>query len=169
MTKTHSRRLVILVLLIAPLLAATPMATAQEPPPHCGLANLSTRGFVQTGDNVMIGGFVVSNGGNPNRVIVRAIGPTLTQYGVPNVLADPTLELHDHNGDLIASNDDWHDTIIGGIITTNQVNDIQNSRLAPPNDFESAIVATLREGSYTAIVRGFDNTVGVALVEVYDF
>ena len=117
----------------------------------------------------MIGGFVVSNGGNPNRVIVRAIGPTLTQFGVPNVLADPTLELHDRNGALIASNDDWRTTIIGGIITTNQVNDIQNSRLAPPNDFESAIVATLPEGRYTAIVRGFDNTVGVALVEVYDF
>jgi hypothetical protein len=170
MTKTHSHRLVTLVLFIAPLLAAMPTATAQSGPPNCGLANLSTRGFVQTGDNVMIGGFVVYNGDRvPNRVIVRAIGPTLTQYGVPNVLADPTLELHDHNGALIASNDDWRTTIIGGIITTNQVNDIQNSRLAPPNDFESAIIATLPEGRYTAIVRGFDNTVGVALVEVYDF
>ena len=163
MTKTHSRRLVILVLLIAPLLAATPTATAQI----SKLSNISTRGPVSTGDYVMIGGFIVS-GNAPNRVIVRAIGPELTQFGVPNVLEDPTLELHDGTGALIASNDDWHDTIIGGIITTDQVPAILLSGKAPTNDLESAIIATLPPGRYTAIVRGFDDTVGVALVEVYD-
>ena len=80
------------------------------------LANLSTRAFVQTGDNVMIGGFIVQ-GTQPKRVILRAIGPELSQYGVPNAMADPTLELHNANGALIASNDNWQTTIIGGIIT----------------------------------------------------
>ena len=94
------------------------------------LGNISTRSFVQTGDNVMIGGFIVQ-GTQPKRVIVRAIGPELTQYGVPNALANPTLELHDGTGALIASNDNWRTTIIGGIITSNQVRDIQASGYAP--------------------------------------
>ena len=81
------------------------------------LGNISTRAFVQTGDNVMIGGFIVQ-GTEPKRVIIRAIGPELTQYGVPNALANPTLELHDGTGALIASNDNWQHTIIGGIITS---------------------------------------------------
>src|SRR6266508_6874511 len=80
------------------------------------LGNLSTRSLVQTGDNVMIGGFIVQ-GAQPKNVIVRAIGPELSQYGVPNPLADPTLELHNGTGALIASNDNWQHTIIGGIIT----------------------------------------------------
>ena len=131
------------------------------------LANLSTRSFVQTGDNVMIGGFIVQ-GTAAKRVIVRAIGPELTQYGVPNALADPTLELHNGTGALIASNDNWQHTIIGGIITTSQVHDITNSGHAPSDPRESAIIAELPSGSYTAIVRGVNNTTGVALVEVYD-
>ena len=162
MTKTHSRRLVILVLLIAPLLAATPTATAQI----SKLSNIGTRGPVSTGDYVMIGGFIVSDA--PNRVIVRVLGPELTPFGVPNVLEDPTLELHNSTGALIASNDDWQTTIIGGIITTDQVAAILLSGYAPMNDLEPAIIATLPPGRYTAIVRGFDDTVGVALVEVYD-
>jgi hypothetical protein len=131
------------------------------------LGNISTRSFVQTGDDVMIGGFIVQ-GIAAKRVIVRAIGPELTQYGVPNVLADPTLELHDSAGALIASNDNWRTTIIGGIITTNQVRDITASGLAPTDGRESAIIAELPAGDYTAIVRGVNNTTGVALVEVYD-
>jgi hypothetical protein len=131
------------------------------------LGNISTRGFVQIGDNVMIGGFIVQGIGS-KRVIVRAIGPELTQYGVPNVLADPTLELHDASGALIASNDDWQHTIIGGIITADQVTEIQNSGLAPGDPRESAIIGNLLPGNYTAIVRGVSNTTGVALVEVYD-
>jgi hypothetical protein len=131
------------------------------------LANISTRAFVQTGDNVMIGGFIVQTT-QPKRVIIRAIGPELTQYGVPNALADPTLELHDGTGALIASNDNWMTTVIGGIITSNQVADIRNSGHAPTDTRESAIIATLPAGNYTAIVRGVNETTGVGLVEVYD-
>jgi N-acetylneuraminic acid mutarotase len=131
------------------------------------LGNISTRAFVQTDDNVMIGGFIVQ-GNELKRVIVRAIGPELTQYGVPNVLANPTLELHDGTGALIASNDNWWQTIIGGIITSNQVADIRNTGHAPSDGRESAIMAELPAGNYTAILRGVNNTTGVALVEVYD-
>ena len=131
------------------------------------LANLSTRAFVQTGDNLMIGGLIVE-GTQPKRVILRAIGPELSQHGVPNAMADPTLELHNANGALIASNNNWQTTIIGGIITSNQVQDIQNSGYAPADARESAIIANLPPGSYTAIVRGQNNTMGVALVESYD-
>jgi hypothetical protein len=116
---------------------------------------------------VMIGGFIVQ-GTEPKTVIVRAIGPELTQHGVPDALANPTLELHDETGALIASNDNWVQTIIGGIITTNQVGDIRNSGHAPTDSRESAIIATLQPGNYTAIVRGVNNTTGVGLVEVYD-
>jgi hypothetical protein len=120
------------------------------------LSNISTRGFVQTGNNVMIAGVIVQF--HNKEVIVRALGPTLTNFGVPNALADPTLELRDVNGTLLASNDDWKD---------NQQNAIMATGLAPPNDLESAIVGTLLPGNYTAIVRGFNNTSGNALVEVY--
>jgi plastocyanin len=131
------------------------------------LGNISTRSFVQTGNNVMIGGFIVQ-GTQPKTVIVRAIGPELTPFGVPDVLADPALDLHDVTGALIASNDNWQTTVIGGIITTNQVSAIQNSGHAPTQPSESAIIATLQPGNYTAIVRGVNNTTGNALVEVYD-
>ena len=135
--------------------------------PTSYLGNISTRAFMQTGDDVMIGGFIVQ-GTQPKRVILRAIGPELSQYGVPNAMADPTLELHDGTGALIASNDNWQTTIIGGIITSNQVSDIQNSGHAPGDASESSIIANLTSGSYTAIVRGVNNATGVALVEVYD-
>ena len=131
------------------------------------LGNISTRAFVQTGDNVMIGGFIVQ-GTEPKRVIIRAIGPELTQYGVPNVLVNPTLELHDGTGALIGSNDNWQHTIIGGIITSDQRGDIRNSGYAPGDARESAIIADLPAGNYTAIVRGVNDTTGVALVDVYD-
>ena len=135
--------------------------------PISTLGNISTRAFVQTGDNVVIGGFIVQ-GAERKKVVIRAIGPELTQHGVPNALANPTLELHDHTGALIGSNDNWQFTIIGGIITTNQVSAIQNSGHAPTQPSESAIIAELPAGNYTAIVRGVNNTTGVALVEVYD-
>jgi predicted outer membrane repeat protein len=118
------------------------------------LANISTRGLVQTGDNVMIGGFIVL-GQSSQKVIVRAIGPSLP---VANALADPTLELHNGNGDVIAFNDNWKD---------NQQAEIEATTIPPTNDLESAIVATLTPGNYTAIVRGVNDTTGVALVEVY--
>jgi len=131
------------------------------------LANISTRAFVQTGDNVMIGGFIVQ-GTEPKQVIIRAIGPELTQYGLPNALANPTLELHNRTGALIASNDNWRTTIIGGIITSDQVRDILRSGYAPGDGKESAIIADLPPGSYTASVRGVNDSTGVALAEVYD-
>jgi hypothetical protein len=131
------------------------------------LGNVSTRAFVQTGDNVMIGGFIVQ-GTQAKKVIVRAIGPELTQYGVSNVLANPTLELHNGTGALIASNDNWRTTIIGGVITSDQMGDIRNSGYAPADGRESAIIADLPPGNYTAIVRGVNDRTGVALVEVYD-
>ena len=123
------------------------------------LANISTRGFVETGDNVMIGGFFV--GGGDASVIVRAIGPSLINANppVPNALADPTLELHDRNGLTLAVNDNWKDTQEAEIIATT---------IPPTNDFESAIVATLPPAPYTAVVRGKNSTTGVALVEVYN-
>jgi hypothetical protein len=101
-------------------------------------------------------------------MFVRAIAPELTQYGVPDALANPTLELHDGAGALIASNDNWRHTIIGGIITAGQAAAIQNSGHAPTAPSESAIIATLQPGNYTAIVRGVNDTTGVALAELYD-
>jgi hypothetical protein len=133
------------------------------------LGNISTRSFVPTGDNVMIGGFIVQ-GASQKRVIIRAIGPELGRppYNVPGALADPTLELHDATGALIASNDNWHQTIIGGIITNQQWVDILNSGYVPADAKESAIIADLPAGDYTAIVRGINNMTGIGLVEVYD-
>src|SRR4029077_849217 len=141
-----------------------PLTTSLNP---ATLGNISTRCFVQTGDNVMVGGFIVQ-GTEPKRVIIRAIGPELTQHGVANVLADPTLELHDGTGALIASNYNWQTTHLGGIITANQVSAIRNSGYAPSQASETAIIATLPPGNYTAIVSGVNNTTGVALVDVYD-
>ena len=111
---------------------------------------------------------LIIQGTQPRRVIVRAIGPELTKYGLPNVLGNPTLELHDSTGALIASNDNWVTPIVGGIITSNQLGQIQASGYAPRDGRESAIVAGLAAGNYAVIVRGVNNTTGVALVEVYD-
>ena len=122
------------------------------------LANLSTRGKVGTGDDVLIGGFIVG-GTDPTKVIVRAIGPTLINQGVSGFLVDPVLDLHDGTGNLISTNDNWRSTQQTEIIATG---------IPPTDDRESAIVATLQPGNYTAIVRGQNNTTGVALVEVYN-
>ena len=138
-----------------------------SPGASSSLGNISTRSLVQTGEHVIIGGFIVQGSG-PKRVIIRAIGPELTQYGITDVLADPRLELHNGTGALIASNDNWQTTILGGIITSNQVSDIQNSGRAPTAASESVIIADLQPGNYTAIVSGVNNTAGVGLVEVYD-
>ncbi len=118
------------------------------------LANISTRGLVQTDDNVMIGGLIVL-GTEPTNSVVRAIGPSLP---LPGTLSDPTLELHDGNGVLIASNDNWKDT---------QQAEIEAAALAPTSDLEAAIAVTLFPGGYTAIVGGKDNATGIALVEAY--
>jgi hypothetical protein len=131
-----------------------------------GLLNVSTRAKVLTGEDVIIGGIIIT-GFDAHKIIIRALGPTLTQFGVAGALANPTLELHDGSGTLIASNDDWQTTQIGGVIVADQVSDIQNSGYAPPNAAECAIIATLAAGNYTAIVRGNNNTTGVAIVEAY--
>lgn len=122
------------------------------------LANISTRAAVQTGNDVMIGGFILGGGGAGTTVLVRALGPSLTQFGVTGALPNPTLELRDSNGALIRSNDDWKDT---------QQTEIEGQGLSPSDDLESAILATLSPGGYTAIVAGKDGVTGVGLVEVY--
>jgi hypothetical protein len=124
------------------------------------LANISTRGFVDTGENVLIGGVIVGGGASTStaKVLVRAIGPSLTGAGVQGALADPVLELHNASGAIVASNDNWK---------TTQKSEIEATTIPPTNDAESAIVRTLAPGKYTAIVRGVNNTTGVALVEVY--
>src|SRR5207244_12855063 len=116
-------------------------------------------------DNVMIGGFIVQ-GTEPKTVIIRAIGPELAPYGIADPLADPTLELYDSTGALIASNDNWQHTIIGGIISSDQVQAIMDSGHAPTYPTESAIIATLPAGNYTAIVSCVSNSTRVALAEV---
>jgi hypothetical protein len=155
--------LLFLISLALAWLAAAPTATAQI------LVNISTRSFVQTGDNVMIAGFII-RGSGATTVLIRALGPELGQppFNVPNVLNDPTLQLFNSLGGLLASNDDWQNTRIGGLITSDQRQAIINSGFAPTFSLESAMIVTLPQGNYTAIVRGFGNTVGNALVEVYD-
>ncbi len=123
------------------------------------ILNFSTRGFVQTGNNVLIGGFIVT-GASPKQVILRALGPTLGQFNVPNALANPVLDLYDARSVLITSNDNWGSAPNAAAISA--------SGFAPPNSLESAILTTLSPGNYTAIVRGANNSSGVALVEGYD-
>jgi uncharacterized repeat protein (TIGR03803 family) len=136
-----------------------------DPAANAKLGNISTRGFVDTGGNVMIGGLIVSggSGGGSARVLIRSIGPSLSAVGVPNTLQDPTLELHDGSGATIASNDDWKARPDG----TSQQGEIEATALMPTHDKESAIVQTLAPGSYTMIVRGANDTTGVAIVEAY--
>ncbi len=122
------------------------------------LANISTRGLVQTGNNVMIVGFIAGNG--LTKVIIRGIGPSLAQAGISGALQNPTLALHDGNGATLASDDDWR--------TGGQEAEIIATTIPPSNDLESAIVALLAPGAYTAIVSGVNNTTGVGLVEVYN-
>jgi hypothetical protein len=138
----------------------TPTATPTATPMVSSLGNISTRLRIETADNVLIGGFIVT-GTDPKRVILRGIGPSLTGLGVPGALANPTLELYSSSG-LLASNDNWMDA-------PNR-QEIIDSGIAPTNDFESAILMPLpaNKSTYTAIVRGVGNGTGVGLVEAYD-
>jgi hypothetical protein len=133
-------------------------------PPASAALNISTRLPVGTDQSVLIGGFIIQ-GPVAKTIILRAIGPSLP---VPGVLQDPVLELHDGTGATIATNDNWRSTQIGGIISSAQSVDIQASTIAPLNDAESAIIAALNPGSYTAVIRGASNTTGIAVVEGYD-
>ena len=152
--------------------AYTVIVTGKDPTPGIGLVelydlsplsnstlgNMSTRGSVGTGDDVLISGFIVGDVGS-STVVVRALGPSLTAFGVNGVLSDPTLTIYDSNGTPIATNDNWQDNV-------NAI-DIQKNGLAPPNPSESALVLHLPAGKYTAIVSGADGGTGVALAEVY--
>ncbi len=124
-------------------------------PADSRLANISTRGLVQTGDNVLIAGTIVV-GPTSRKVILRGIGPSLS---IPGKLADPILELHDGNGALLESNDNWQDSVNKQAII--------DSTIPPSDPLESAIVRTLTPGNYTAILRGVNDTTGIAVIEVY--
>jgi hypothetical protein len=129
-------------------------------------ANISTRLQVGTDANILITGFIITGpGGSTKRVLVRGMGPST---GVSGALADPTLELRDAAGALLASNDNWQVTQIAGIITADQVADIQATGAAPGNPAEAALIGTLAPASYTAQVRGANNTIGIGLAEAYD-
>ena len=123
------------------------------------VVNISSRGFVNTGDNVMIGGFIVGGGAAPTRVVIRGIGPSLAAFGITGALQDPIIDLKNADGVTIMSNDDWQQA---------QPTEINQLHLAPNDSRESALVATLARGNYTAILRGKSNTTGIGVVEVYN-
>jgi hypothetical protein len=125
------------------------------------LANISTRALIDTGDNVVIAGFILGNHSGNSRIVLRGIGPSLTALGVTNALANPTLELRDGNGALLMANNDWQDDPA-------QMAELMGAGLAPANPLESAIAAALPPGLYTAVLAGFNNGTGVGLVEAYD-
>src|SRR5437763_2056606 len=140
--------------------AATQNFTLFVPQASAGteLINISTRLLIMTGDNIAIGGFVIT-GSDSKKLLIRGLGPSLTQFNVPNALQNPTLELHNGTGSIITSNDDWKDT---------QQTLIEATGLAPSDDQESAILITLQPGSYTVFEAGKNSTTGIGLVEVYD-
>jgi hypothetical protein len=125
------------------------------------LANISTRGFVSTGSDIVIAGFILGGNAGVDNVIVRGLGPSLTAFGIPNVLADPQLELRDSSGTLIRANNDWMDDPTQKAL-------IMAAGLAPTNNLESAIAETLAPGQYTVSLSGMSNGTGTGLVEVYD-
>ena len=125
------------------------------------LANLSTRAFVGTGNNVVVAGFMLGHNPGVDRVVIRGLGPSLGAFGIGNPLQDPTLELHDGNGALLRANNDWQDD-------PTQFAQVSAAGLQPSNAKESAIAATLPPGLYTAILAGLNNGTGVGTVEVYD-
>src|SRR2546423_5499813 len=135
----------------------TPAPTAE--PPSRSL-NISTRVAVGTGENVAIGGFIIT-GNSPKKVAIRGLGPSLQSAGISNALADPLLELRSANQSMIASNDNWRDDAVSAA-------QLQANGLAPHSDLESGIVATLSPGTSTAIVSGPNNSTGMGLIEIYD-
>jgi hypothetical protein len=125
------------------------------------LANISTRAFVSTGDDIVIAGFIFGSNSGNDRIVLRGIGPSLTALGVPDALANPMLELRDSNGALLIANNDWREDPA-------QAAEITAAGLAPTNPLESGIAATLPPGLYTALLTGLNNGVGNGVVEVYD-
>jgi len=125
------------------------------------LANISTRAFVSTGDNIVIAGFLLGSHNGNDRIVVRGIGPSLTAFGVLNGLANPTLELRDNNGGLLLANDDWQDDPAQAV-------ELTAAGLALTNPLESGTAMTRPPGSYTALLAGLNSGIGLGLVEVYD-
>jgi hypothetical protein len=120
------------------------------------LGNIATRGLIQPGDKLMIAGFIIQNG--DVRAVVRAIGPSLSAFGINNALPDTTLQLRDQNGAIVKENDDWQ---------SDQKQELENTGLQPGNPLEAAMVLTIPPGQYTAQVRGKPETTGIGVVEVY--
>ena len=121
--------------------------------------NLSTRGLVGIGDNVLIGGFIVT-GTEPKPIVLRALGPSISGFGLSDVLRDPVLSVYDSSGNLVGTNDNWQSDVNHFVVEANG--------LAPANPLEAAQVRTLAPGAYTVVVTGKDPTPGIGLVEVYD-
>jgi hypothetical protein len=132
-----------------------------DPSAASKLGNISTRAFVGTGNDIVIAGFILGNNSGADRVVVRGIGPSLTSLGVPNALANPTLELRNNNGALLVANNDWQDD-------PNQAAELINAGLAPSNNLESGIATALPPGLYTALLSGLSNGTGIGVIEVYD-
>ena len=145
----------------------TPTVVPTQPRPSTGLANISTRAQIESGQNATIAGFIIT-GDAAKTVIIRGIGPSLTAHGVSGALSNPALTLHDASATVIGANDDWETTVIGGSVSEDQVTRILSSQVAPTHPNESAIIATLQPGAYTAILRGVNDVNGVGLVEIYD-
>jgi hypothetical protein len=157
-------RIVVLLALVAVSAAAdtAPQGGGTTAPPNNSeLSNMSTRGFVLTDDNVMIGGFVLGRGSNTTEIVVRGIGPSLAGFGVDPILADPALELYDGNGTLLIANDDWQDNPA-------QASELISVGLAPPNAKESAVLMSLPPGAFTALLGGRNGGTGIGLVELYN-
>jgi hypothetical protein len=131
-----------------------------DPAANSQLANISSRGFVRDGDKVMIGGFILG-GSNNTQVVARGIGPSLAQFGLSPVLADPILELHDGNGALLVSNDNWQDNSVSA-------SHLSAFELAPQDAAESGIYVSLPPGAFTAILAGKNGGIGLGLVEIYN-
>jgi hypothetical protein len=125
------------------------------------LANISTRGFVQAGNNVMIGGFILGSGSNMSRVALRGIGPSLSEFGLNNVLADPTLEVHDANGATLVSNDNWTDDPASAAL-------LAANGLALKDSKESGIFTLLPAGGFTAVLAGKNGGIGIGSIEIYN-
>jgi hypothetical protein len=125
------------------------------------LANISTRAFVSTGDDITIAGFILGSHAGPGRVIIRGLGPSLGSVGVKDPLPNPALELRDGNGALLIANKDWHDD-------SAQAAQMIKAGLGPPDNHEAGIAATLPPGPYTVLLVGESNSTGLGLVEVYD-
>jgi hypothetical protein len=145
----------------APFVAGSAIVEMYDgsPTANASLANISSRGYVQDGDNRMIAGVIVAGGNGAGKILVRGLGPSLAQAGIVDPLPNPTLSLRDANGNEIATNNDWTDT---------QAYEVNATGIPPASSSESAIVVTLPSGAYTAILSDVNNDSGVGLIEVYN-